>query len=326
MYKKFLSAVFGGILSACVIATGAKAEVISTGPLSVEYEGSGPVFSQPNIAPGGEFVKTLSITNNGLANHSFALATTNISNISGDLADSIKITPKIHGVEVWAMTITELSSIPEQSKTVVPLILPGETVAVDLIARFNSSSGNNLQGKQVSFDFIFGTQEAEPSAGTDSGTTGAGEITFTTLEGGLLGISAPTPEGLASAVGSPTTTADDEGEVLGSQVTQSEEPRQGLNGLLLLIPAATLLLSVPFVSPGARNAVLPTLGAGATAVLSFFTKGNMPHNIFWAILIAEVILILVLDYFIVKNTVIEVLEEEEVLEKKARRARANKKR
>lgn len=101
---------------------------------------------------------------------------------------------------------------------------------------------------------------------------------------------------------------------------------QGLNGLLLLIPAATLLLSFPFVSPGTRNAVLPTLGAGTTAVLSFFTKGNMPHNIFWAILIAEIILILVLDYLIVKKTVIEVLEEEEVLEKKARRAKSGKRR
>ncbi len=322
MYKKFLLAVFGGMLSACVIATGARAEVINTGPLSIEYEGSGPVFSQPNIAPGGEFVKTLSITNNGSVNHSFAMATTNIN---GDLGDSIRLAPKIHGVEVWAMTITELSNIPEQSKTVVPLILPDETVSVDLIARFDSSSGNDLQGKQINFDFIFGTQEAEPSVGADSGTTGTGGATFTTLEGGLLGVSAPTPEGLASAVGSPTTTADDGGEVLGAQDTQNGEPWQGLNGLLLLIPAGILLLSVPFVSPSARNAVLPTLGAVAAAVLSFFIKGNMPRNIFWAILIAEVVLILVLDYFIVKNTVIEVLEEE-VPEKKARRAKANKKR
>jgi hypothetical protein len=101
---------------------------------------------------------------------------------------------------------------------------------------------------------------------------------------------------------------------------------QGLNGLLLLIPAATLLLSFPFVSPGTRNAVLPTLGAGATAVLAFFTHGSMQPSIFWIILVAEIVLILVLDYLIVKKTVIEVLEEEEVLEKKARRAKSGKRR
>jgi hypothetical protein len=97
-----------------------------------------------------------------------------------------------------------------------------------------------------------------------------------------------------------------------------------LNGLLLLIPPVTLVLSVPFVAPGIRNAVLPTVGAGTTAVLAFFTKGSFAPNLFWIILIAELVLILVLDYLIVKKTVVEVLEEEEVLEGKAKRARAKK--
>ena len=330
MYKRILT-ILGGILLTFTLAAGtARAEVITAGPLTIEYSGSGPIFSEPDLAPGDMFVKQLSVTNNGTIVHSFAISATNVS---GDLSDKINIMPELYSVELWSETILALSQLPEQSKIVIPSIDPGETIAVNLIAKFDSQYGNELQDKVVTFDLVVGSEEAEPSA-TSSATPGTSGVTTTTLTGGLFGVSALSGDALAATTGglaSPTATAtatattevDESGDVLGAE---DQDSSKGLNGLLLLIPPVALILSVPFVSPGARNAVIPTLGAGATAVLAFFTSGDMPPVIFWSILIAEVILILLLDYFIVKKTVTEVLEEEEVLEKKARRAHSKKRR
>lgn len=325
MYKRIFT-IFGGVLLMLTLTVGTvKAEVITAGPLTIEYSGSGPIFSEPDLAPGDMFVKQLSVTNNGTIAHSFAIAATNVS---GDLSDKINIVPELYSVELWSETILALSQLPEQSKVIIPSIDPGETIAVNLIAKFDSQYGNELQDKTVVFDLVVGSEEAEPSA-TDSVTPGAGGVATTTLTGGLFGVSALSGDVLAATTGgSPIVDAagedsDGAGDVLGAEDQDSEK---GLNALLLLIPPIALILSVPFVSPGARNAVIPTLGAGTTAVLAFFTSGDMPSVTFWSILLAEVILILILDYLIVKKTVTEVLEEEEVLEKKAQRAHRKKRR
>ncbi len=311
----------GGVLVAFCFLGIARAETITTGPLSVEYSGSGPIFSEPDLAPGDMFVKQLSVTNNGTIPHNFAIATTNVS---GDLSDKINIVPELYSVELWSETILSLSQLPEQSKEVIQSIAPGETVAVNLIAKFDSKYGNELQKKTATFDIVVGSEQAEPSATgspTDS-AMGTGTVASTTISGGLFAVSALSGEDLKAVVGaSPTASAQARDDTRGVLGASDQQPWKGLNGLLLLIPPVALVLSVPFVSPGARNAVMPTLGAGVTAVLAFFTSGDMPPWIFWAILLAEIILILLLDYLIVKNTVLEVLEEEEVLEKKARRAR-----
>lgn len=319
MYKRiFYSVLFLAIFG--LVVSSAKAATLKPGPLSITYDGDGAIFSELNIAPGSEYIKELTVTNNGSVAHSFAISTTNVT---GELADHIYIEPEENGNIIWSLTIYQLSILPEESQTIIPSINPNETKIINLKARFDSSETSKMAGKTVNFNFIFGTQEAEPTA-TATGTAGITGLTTTGLVGGTFGTL--TGAGVAPAT-TPTITATASpsggGEVLGAK---DDEGKSGLNGLLLLIPPVALVLSVPFVTPGMRNAVIPTLGAGTTVVLSFFTKGNMPPNIFWAILIAEIVLILVLDYLIVRKTVIEVLEEEEVLERKARRAHLKKKR
>jgi hypothetical protein len=313
MFKKTIYLVLGLIVSVCVLAGSAQAAIINPGPLSISYDGEGAIFSEINAAPGNEYIKELTITNNGVIAHSFALATVNVT---GELADYVYIEPELYGVQLWSLTVGQLASLSEESQTVLPSIDPGESVSINLKARFDETATSEISAKNLTFDFVFGTQEAEPGVA----------VAVSDLTAGLSGatVSGVNITPTATPATTATVSSPDSGEVLGAK--DSEGDQQGLNGLLLLIPAATLLVSVPFVAPGARNAILPTLGAGVTTVLAFFTHGNMQPNIFWAILIAEIILILLLDYFIVKKTVIEVLEEEEVLEKKARRARSSKRR
>jgi len=313
MYKRifYFALVFVVVGAITSIAKGA---TLPPGPLIITYDGDGPIFSELNVAPGAEYTKTLTVTNNGTVDHSFAIATTNVT---GELADHIYIEPELYGIQLWSLTVDQLSKIPTESQTILPVINPADSVTINLKARFDQSETSELADKTVSFDFIFGTQEAEPGTATTIAGLTAG-ITGAAVTGAGV-IPATTPTITATATASPSG----EGEVLGAE---DNEGKQGLNGLLLLIPAGVLFLSVPFVTPGTRNAILPTLGAGTSVVLSFFTKGSMTPKIFWAILIAEIVLILVLDYLIVRKTVIEVLEEEEVLEKKARRAHTRKRR
>lgn len=313
MKKIFLALIV--LLMSFVLVSATQAATLTAGPLAISYDGDGAIFSEMNIAPGSEYVKALSITNNGAVAHSFALAT---KNVSGDLADHIYIEPEVDGSIAWSLTVYDLSNLPEESQTVIASINPGETKNLNLKARFDSSETSAVAGQTVSFDFIFGTEEAEPASAGATGLTLAGLIgsVFSTTPASPT--APPTTTPTASVTASPTG----EGEVLGAK---DDEGVNGLNGLLLLIPALALVLSVPFVTPGMRNAVLPTIGAGATVVLSFFTKGSFTPAVFWSILIAEIIAILVVDYFIVKKTIVEVLEEEEVLERKARRARRKRK-
>lgn len=307
MFKKTIFFIFGLLVATCALVGSARAATLTAGPLAISYDGDGPVFSELNIAPGSEYVRQLAVTNNGSVTHSFAIAT---ANVVGELSNYIYLEPEIYGVQLWSISVDDLSNLPAGSQTILPAIDPGQTLALNLKARFDQNAGLDLANKLVSFDIIFGTQETEPGTAVSVA--------------GLTGGSAPPP--LATPIPTATSTQSPEaGEVLGAK-SQQGESSSGLNGLLLLIPPAVLVLSIPFISPGTRNVILPTGGAAAAAVLAFFTKGSIPPTIFWTILVAELVLILILDYFIVKKTIEAVIEEEGILEKKARRAHAKKRR
>lgn len=138
-----------------------QAETKTAGPLVIEYPGTDPLFSATNIAPGYTETKTLTVTNNGTVPHSFAIAA---ENVSGELADVIEIKPRVGGLTVWILTtLTDLANWPNNSKTIIGSIAPGETRQVDIVARIPVGVGNAYQGKSTSsFKFIVGPEEEEP--------------------------------------------------------------------------------------------------------------------------------------------------------------------
>jgi hypothetical protein len=277
----------------------ARADTLSAGPLAISYVGTGPIFSEIAIAPGATFSKDINVTNNGTVSHSFALAT---KNVSGALSDKIYLEPI--GGESWKMSIKALSEIPEVSKTVISSIAPGQSAAVTLKAEFDEAADNNYQDKNVSFDLVFGSQEAEPvsspsvspgsAAPTGGGTGGGGALLaqFTTA-GTISTAASPT----LSLLPSPAVSSSPEGEVKGEE-TSGQNAKGKPWWLLLLVPVAiTASFLVPLASrTGVRTAVI---SGAVAAVLAYYFTGNIPPRTFWILLVAEIIIIGLANYLLV---------------------------
>lgn len=131
----------------------------ATNVFTLQYSGAN-IFNESNLAPGSEVVKNLTVTNNGTVNHSFAIAT---SNVSGDLAKVLEIEPRINGVAVWRETLDNLANLPTGSKTIIGSLGPNQSQTIAVAAILPSTVGNEYQGKTASnFNFVMGSQEAEP--------------------------------------------------------------------------------------------------------------------------------------------------------------------
>ena len=163
-----------GIIGLVRYAHRVNAENLNAGPLNIAFTGVGAMFTQSDMAPGDVVDKEVTVTNNGTVNHSFAIATTNVT---GELKDALYIKPAVNGSEVWSKSVSELDNPSDPGQTVISDIAPGNAVVVNLKAEFNPASGNDYQGKSVNFDFVFGTQEAEPTptpSPTGGGVSGDG--------------------------------------------------------------------------------------------------------------------------------------------------------
>jgi len=184
-----------------------QAENLTAGPLTIAYPGAGSLFSEINIAPGDDFQKTLTITNNGTVNHSFSIAT---KNVSGNLADKLYIQPYVGASQMWSLSVADLANLPTESKMIIPSIAPGNTQIVDTKAILDDSLGNTYQGQSVKFDLVFGSEEAEPTVTTT--TTSLSTFTGTDLAAGTagtirtfaIGVPPTTPQVSPTAVASPT--------------------------------------------------------------------------------------------------------------------------
>jgi len=216
-----------------------QAETKNAGPLTIEYAGSGPLFSANNIAPGYSETKTLTITNNGTVPHSFAIA---VSGALGELADVLRIAPKVLGVAVWDETISSIATYPDSS-TIIGSIAPGGTATVDLVAYLPETVGNNYQGKTtLTFDFVVGDQEEEPAGGGGGGEEGTGGP----VGGRTLGAAIP---GIAQIAGE-SIAPEDKGEVAGEEEDkkgeengdQDADGEKGYSYLYWLIPLIILIL------------------------------------------------------------------------------------
>ena len=277
-------------------AGSAQAAALTSGPLTITYPGTGVLFSENSIAPGQNFDKVLTIRNTGSVNHSFALAT---KNVSGDLSGNILLKPSVSGVQVWSMSVFDLSNLPTQSKTVISSIDPGQTVYVDLEAEFEQASNNSYQNKNVTFDIIYGTEEVEPAPASSSTTT----TTVTRLVSNVRSFfnaigttSSPTSSVTPSVVATATSTPS--GEVKGEQTSSSAN---GLDPWYLVIAPVAVVASVVFLPEFAIAGGTAAVSGGVTYVLGYSSRGNMSPTVFYVILIAEVVALIALAYFMLHH-------------------------
>jgi len=347
----------------------AQADIINLGTaLQITYTGSGPIFSELNLAPGDVVDKNLQVKNIGTIGHSFAIATQNVvpSSVTYNLADKITIEAFVNGsvTPAWTETILSLSTIPSGSKVIVSNIDPDDTVDVDLRATLDTSTDNNYQSAGVAFDVVFGTEEAEPTAtatGTVSATatttttttatttatqtvtstatvsplatntptqtvvpTSTPSATSTTTVPGVVTTSTATPltttivVGRVSANLAPATsatvapTSSATGTVLGATATavtgevKGEQTGGGSTGedwrLLLIVPIVGILSAFLIRSKVWRSIVLPIAAGLGAFILSFFYKGTLATWLFFLILIVEVIIFIVLESLLRKES------------------------
>lgn len=273
MFKKIIL-LSAAIVLACLISSSVKAATITPGPLVISYDGDGALFSENNITPGSKVTKTLTITNNGSVNHNFAIAT---QNVTGDLADKLSISAIEDGNVIWTNTILELANLETQSKFITS-VNPGETKQVSLEADFASSNGNEAAGKNVSFDIVYGTEEAEPVART-----------FGIFSTNQTAVATPTPTSSASVTASATSGT---GEVKGEE-TESN----GLNPWYLIIAPAAFVASLVFLPEFIVAGGLTAIGGGATYILGYTSSGWMDKTLFYSILIVEIIVLILLAYY-----------------------------
>lgn len=248
----------------------------TAGPLEVTYTGD-TIFAETNLAPGDIVYKDITIKNNGSVAHSFAIAT---ENVSGDLSDKIMISPVVDNVIQWSKTTTELSQLSEKSMTILSSINPGETKSVTLQAQLAANIDDNSQSKNLSFDVVFGTQEAEPAVQTATGG-------FATLLGrGAIGA------GAGTAVTSTTSesTPAEGGNQGGGEVKGAGTSKVGENfWLLLIVPVVALGALVAMPSSIIRNIGLPLFSGAVAVVLSNYIKGHVDPTVFWTVLGGEVL-------------------------------------
>lgn len=133
---------------------------LNAGVLKITYDGAGPLFSETNIAPGYEMVKTVTVSNTGSVPHSFSIA---VSGTLGSLADVLQIEPRIAGTATpyWNKTISQIAKSPN-SNVILGSIAPGETAMVDIAAILPESVGNDFQDTTtLAFSFVVGNESTD---------------------------------------------------------------------------------------------------------------------------------------------------------------------
>ncbi len=169
---------------------------IFAGVLQIEYEGSGALFNEANIAPGFSTTKIVKVTNTGQVPHSFSIA---VDKTLGPLADVLRIKARYDGADVWDKTIAEIAKY-DQSEPIIGSLSPGASKDVELTAYLPESVGNSYMGTSTfAFDFVMGnesTDQPEPSSNPSPpvtfGTSGSAGVAGQGTVGGVAGEGAET--------------------------------------------------------------------------------------------------------------------------------------
>lgn len=291
-----------GIVGFAMSVNKANADNLIAGPLEISYLGSGPLFSEIKIAPGDNFEKEVTVTNKGTVNHSLIVTT---NNISGDLGDSIKITPIVDGNQVWSETIKGLSVDYSQGKEIISSIPAGNAVALRIRAEFDLAADNNLQDKMVKFNIVLGTQEPEPlpisSPDSDDTDSTIDDSTSVTVLRTVRTLARVSTSAVVSALETQTPVAEVKGvaTTAGDVMGDKDEGEPQMNKyLLLIIPAAVILAILVPIWSMSWGLGLPIFGGVVTAVLASLITGDISRFWFWIIFAIEAVLAIVINYFV----------------------------
>jgi len=140
----------------------AYAATVSAGVLEISYHGDSSLFSETNIYPGFNLVKTVSVKNTGKVAHSFSIA---VLGQLGILANVLQLEPRNFdtGQPIWNKTISNIAKAPN-SDVILGSIAPGQTKQVNIAAILPESVGNEYQDASTfSFDFVAGNESTDPS-------------------------------------------------------------------------------------------------------------------------------------------------------------------
>ena len=182
--RKILKAVFfisllAGIVGLVQFGYRIQAADYKAGTLNIAYEGDA-IFNASDIAPGREIAKEISVLNVGDSPRSFLIAT---EDVSGKLSDVLEIEAREGNNILWSSSVRELSSIPTGSKVIFPLLSPGETKSVTLVAIYPSAAGNEYQGALSSFSIVLGAESTD-TLGAQDLDYGDGEQAVQTVQAG----------------------------------------------------------------------------------------------------------------------------------------------
>jgi len=295
-----LTSIVVGLAGLVVTSYKTYAANLSAGPLTISYAGD-QLFNEPNIAPGSIVVKDISVKNNGTLPHSFSIST---SGVSGSLASVLQIEPRAGGVAIWNQTLSQLASLPNGTKVIVPTIASGETKNLQIAAILPASTGNEMQGQAtVSFNFNMGTEstdQAEPS-GFTTPPASLGQRVRTAIT-----FNPPTSDQSQNSV-STATPSDTNGQVAGASTVAGtttvarELCFWWLAALIILI--ISLVLYHRYQKKAGKVAVWwlwPILFSGVLYVAHYFIDKSYQQTIFchwfWAIEIITLIVYYIIDF------------------------------
>jgi len=247
------------------------AQTKTAGPISVSYDGDGAIFSASNMAPGGVATNDITVRNNGSESHNFAVATTNVT---GELADRVLLSSTIDGQLIWAKSIAQLSAFPDDGVVILDEIGASQERVVTLSLSLNEEAGNELQGKTVKFDLVFGAQGESLERATLS-TLSLGALS--PLDDGGVQEEEPVPADEGKELKLPQQEGDEGGDI-GENVW-----------LLLIVPIAAVGALATMPSSLIRNIGVPLFFGSTAVVLTNFIKGDMDPHTFWSLLGGEVL-------------------------------------
>lgn len=269
--------------------------------LTISYDWSGPIFSEVSFAPGSSVKKTVEVTNNGSEPHSFSIAT---KNVRGEVSKKMLLSVYVDGEEKLSKTIHDLiQTTSDQSYLIYSGIPSGGSISADFNVLFLADTGNEYQNKQVSFDFVFGSEEGggqdqffEESIASSNQSTIALSLLRSPLPvlATLNSISSQSPE--------PSSPAISQNETVGR--VEGESSSKGIlrwNPWYLLVAPAGVAVSAIFLPEFGFTALMTVAYGGATYVLGSRSVGDMTTKIFIIILVSEIILLFILCYLFLKH-------------------------
>lgn len=137
--------------------------------LVVQFQNT-PLFSEANFLPGEGLNRWISVTNNSGEIKKIAIETIN-ENDPDNFASQLNLIIKEEAIDIFNGT---LKNFFDNGETYLSDLANGATTQYDFTITFDSTVGNDYQGKRLGFDLLIGFQGTEGTGGGISGGSGSG--------------------------------------------------------------------------------------------------------------------------------------------------------